>query len=93
MEALLKTDAKTLERRVGHAKGRTDRYIIAAEAVGLGQIGDPFGPLPQSLVLATVLAIQSAQNEKAPAVEGAVECRRRESNPRPSAYETPALAN
>jgi hypothetical protein len=66
MEALLKTDAKTLKRRVGHRQGSTDSYILAAEAVGLGQIGDPFGPLPQSQLLTTRLATKTKQNEKNP---------------------------
>jgi hypothetical protein len=64
MEALLKTDAKTLERRVGHCKGSTDRYIIAAEAVSYWPRDWP----PKNV-----------QNEKAPANAEAIECRRRES--------------
>jgi hypothetical protein len=59
-DQLCGTDAKTLERRAGHASGTsTDRYIRVAEDVGLGAIGEPFGPLPAALVSATFSATET----------------------------------
>jgi integrase len=87
-EAMLGTDAKTIERRTGHASGvSTDVYIRAAEDVGLGEIGVPFGPLPEALISATLLATKSLKPQNSAYKHG---CRRRDLNPRPSAYETPA---
>jgi integrase len=48
---------KTLERRIGHGGGATvDRYVGIAEDITKGAIGEPFGPLPASLVRETLEA-------------------------------------
>jgi len=39
-----------IQSRLGHADAQmTQKYIEAAEAVGHGDVGQPFGPLPQAL--------------------------------------------
>ena len=68
-------------------------YVKQAEDIA-GDLGVAFGPLPDGLTdppegsgrSGQVLASQLNDSDT-------LECRRRESNPRPSAYETPALTN
>lgn len=49
--AITGVDGRKLERRVGHRdKATTERYIGVAEDVSRGAIGEPFGPLPASLL-------------------------------------------
>ncbi len=41
----------TIQRRLGHASAdMTQHYISEAEAVGHGDMGEPFGPLPPALL-------------------------------------------
>ena len=75
-------------RRAGHDMVQTTMgYVKQAEYL-TGDLGVPFGPLPRrSWPPRSVGPTDIQQNRPEN------QCRRRESNPRPSAYETPALTN
>ena len=83
-----------IERRASHDKiDTTNTYVKLAEDLA-GDLGTPFAPLPSSLVTPKNESVGetvywSGKTPKSPSNQ----CRRRESNPRPSAYETPALTN
>ena len=53
------------------------------------KVGSPFGPLPPELIGSRF----GSKEEKRVGKHRGKRCRRRESNPRPGAYETPALAD
>ncbi len=77
-------------RRCGHDMVQTTMgYVKQAEDLS-GDLGVPFGPLPEALVgFGRVSEFRLETTPQTPSKQ----CRRRESNPRPSAYETPALTN
>jgi integrase len=89
--ALAKVPLPAMQRRAGHEDiGQTNAYVKLGEDLS-GGIGEPFPPLPASLLspprrreLLPNSCLKTPRTAKKP-------CRRRESNPRPSAYETPAL--
>jgi integrase len=55
LAAISGIQGKTLERRIGHGGGATvDRYVGIAEDITKGAIGEPFGPLPASLIRETI---------------------------------------
>jgi integrase len=77
-----------IQRRCGHEDiDTTNGYVKMAEDLS-GTIGQPFPPLPAAL-LRRREPLPKARLSDADRAEN--KCRRRESNPRPSAYETPAL--
>ncbi len=74
-------------RRAGHDMVQTTMgYVKLAEDLG-GSLGTPFAPLPKGLLGSGSVSVENGPNYSK------LLCRRRESNPRPSAYETPALTN
>ena len=87
-------DVVKVQRRAGHKLiATTMKYVVEAENTG-ATFGTPFPPLPACLLDASKRASKetgsTADQAEKPVNDG---CRRRESNPRPSAYETPALTN
>ena len=72
-------------RRAGHDNVQTSMgYVKIAEDL-TGDLGAPFAPLPRSLLDHAAGHLEAKPADRL--------WRRRESNPRPSAYETPALTN
>jgi integrase len=83
-------DPLKIMQRAGHTDFRTTQlYIREAEALRAG-FGEPFPSLP-SCLLGGGISITSFDHGGHNSAEP--KCRRRESNPRPGAYETPALAD
>ena len=92
--ALAGVDVAKIMRRAGHDEiDTTLGYVKSAEAFERGGIGDPFPTLPSVLLSGHALATEAGGNVHLSEMTDLIECRRRESNPRPSAYETPALTN
>ncbi len=90
--ALAGVELARMQRRAGHEDITTTLgYVKMAEDLS-GKVGIPFAPLPRDL-----LSRRSPRGSPRMTQQGAKippkACRRRESNPRPSAYETPALTN
>lgn len=74
---------RTLERRIGHAGSSavTERYIGIAEDITGGAIGEPFGPLPASLISATIVATKSKRASQPRETPPDSSCRRWDLNP------------
>jgi integrase len=88
--ALAGVDIAKIQRRAGHdSLDTTMNYVKVAEVFTKGGIGDPFPTLPSDLIAGHA----QATIDENTTIQAENECRRRESNPRPSAYETPALTN
>ena len=84
-----------IKRRAGHDNIQTtDGYVKQAEDMD-GSLGEPFAPLPPDLIGSSARILPGGDFTPHENAENAEDsgCRRRESNPRPSAYETPALTN